>query len=225
MLTLATGAFFVPGWCLCQKFSLSLSYSNKTVLYKSSRVIKPGPWSWSRIFFRDHKSDPVLCKLSLLNPKPWWIQESTFCSSFQTDRAPEDTPLGRLVTPGDLGAHLGAPCFPVRLPPPLWNGNFKSWCSSLCPSPPLPFLAHRQKKQLISYLTENKRASRGGLANLFQQPPWKLPPLSCRPLTCHMSHALPTAGCFFRSPLAFVCSLGHSTTDCTKYIQMCLLPI
>ena len=37
----------------------------KTRLHESSRVIKPGPWSQSQIFFlRDHKSDIVHCKLS-----------------------------------------------------------------------------------------------------------------------------------------------------------------
>ena len=46
-------AFFVPFHC------------HKTLLHKSSWVIKPGPWSQSQIiFFRDHQSDIVHRKLS-----------------------------------------------------------------------------------------------------------------------------------------------------------------
>ena len=39
-------------------------YFDKTLLHKSSWVIKPGPWSQSCIFFGDHKSNIVHCKLS-----------------------------------------------------------------------------------------------------------------------------------------------------------------
>ena len=41
-----------------------LSYFNKTLLHKRSWVIKPGPWSWSEIFFGDHKSSTIHLKLS-----------------------------------------------------------------------------------------------------------------------------------------------------------------
>ena len=53
-----------PFWCLCQKLSLSFFHFNKTLLHKSSWVIKPRPWSWCEIFFRDNESNPVYCKLS-----------------------------------------------------------------------------------------------------------------------------------------------------------------
>ena len=39
-------------------------YFDKTLLHKSSWVIKPGPWSQSCIFFGDHKSNIVHCRLS-----------------------------------------------------------------------------------------------------------------------------------------------------------------
>ena len=76
----------------------------------------------------------------------------------------------------------------------LWNGSFKSWCSSLFALhlPSLSWLTERRNNS--SHLIENERASRGRLANLLHQPPWKLPPLSGQPLTCHM--LWPTAGCF-----------------------------
>ena len=62
MLRLGIGALSVPFWCLCQK---SLSHFNKTLLHKSSWVIKPGPSSRSEIFFfGDHKSDTIHCKSS-----------------------------------------------------------------------------------------------------------------------------------------------------------------
>ena len=55
-----------PFWCLCQKLSMSFLYFNKTLLHKSSWVIKSGPWSQSYIFFGDDESDVVHRKLSSL---------------------------------------------------------------------------------------------------------------------------------------------------------------
>ena len=66
LLTLGGGDSLSPFWCLCQKLSLALFHFNKTLLHKSSWVIKPGSWSRSEIFFGDHKSNTVHCKLSEL---------------------------------------------------------------------------------------------------------------------------------------------------------------
>ena len=47
LLKLAAGHSPSPFWCLCLKLSVSFVNFNKTPLYKSSWVIKPGPWSRS----------------------------------------------------------------------------------------------------------------------------------------------------------------------------------
>ena len=48
-----------------RSFFCPFSHCNKTLLHKSSWVVKPGPWSWSQIiFFGDHESDTIHRKLS-----------------------------------------------------------------------------------------------------------------------------------------------------------------
>ena len=60
------GILHPPSDVYVRSFLCPLSYFNKTLLHKSSWVIKPGPWSQSYIFFRDHKYDIVHHKLSSL---------------------------------------------------------------------------------------------------------------------------------------------------------------
>ena len=62
---LATGAFSIPFlMSMLEAFSVPFLTLIK-LLHKSSWVIKPGPWSWSYIFFfRDHESDTFQGKLS-----------------------------------------------------------------------------------------------------------------------------------------------------------------
>ena len=56
-----------PSDVYVRSFLCLTSYFNKTLLHKSSWVIKPGSWSQSYIFFfRDHESDVVHHKLSSL---------------------------------------------------------------------------------------------------------------------------------------------------------------
>ena len=43
------GTLSVHFWCLCQKFSLSLLYFNKTWLHKKLQAVKPHLWSWIEI--------------------------------------------------------------------------------------------------------------------------------------------------------------------------------
>ena len=64
---LLSGALYPPS-DVCVRSSLCpFSYFNKILIHISSWVIKPGPWSRSWIFFRDHKSITIYCKLSLLH--------------------------------------------------------------------------------------------------------------------------------------------------------------
>ena len=60
------GILHSPSDVYVKSFLCPLSYFNKTLLHKSSWVMKPGPWSQSYIFFRDHESDIVHGKLSPL---------------------------------------------------------------------------------------------------------------------------------------------------------------
>ena len=65
LLRLARGVLFVPLlMSYVWSFPCPFSYFNKTLLHKSSWVIKPGPWSQSQIFFGNHESDTVHSKLS-----------------------------------------------------------------------------------------------------------------------------------------------------------------
>ena len=70
LLRLVTGAGGThstsPSDVYVRSFLCPISYFNKTLLHKSSWVIKPGPWSQSYIFFGDHESDVVHRKLSPL---------------------------------------------------------------------------------------------------------------------------------------------------------------
>ena len=68
LLQLARGGILhPPSDVYVRSFLCLTSYFNKTLLHKSSWVIKPGSWSQSYIFFfRDHESDVVHHKLSSL---------------------------------------------------------------------------------------------------------------------------------------------------------------
>ena len=103
LLRLARGQLSIPLWCLCQKFYLSLFHFNKTLLYKSSWMIKPGPWPQNSIFFGDHKFDIVLCKL-----RSWGLirdlQNKMGASSSRTTSIDQSYGLcGRGRGWGDLG--------------------------------------------------------------------------------------------------------------------------
>ena len=64
------GILHPPSDVYVRSFLCPISYFNKTLLHKSSWVIKPGPWSQSYIyFFGDHEFDVVHRKLSPL----WYI--------------------------------------------------------------------------------------------------------------------------------------------------------
>ena len=70
LIRLARGALQAPSDVYVRSFLCSF---NKTLLYKSSWVIKPGPWSWSEIFFfRDHESVTVHHKLSVVRTLYFW---------------------------------------------------------------------------------------------------------------------------------------------------------
>ena len=76
MLRLARVALAVPLlMSVSEAFSFSFHF-NKTLLHKSSWVIKPGPWSQRQIFFRGYESNIVNChcKVSL-----WWAKIYIFC--------------------------------------------------------------------------------------------------------------------------------------------------
>ena len=68
LLQLARGGILhPPSDVYVRSFLCLTSYFNKTLLHKSSWVIKPGPWSQNYIFFfRNHDSDIVHHKLSSL---------------------------------------------------------------------------------------------------------------------------------------------------------------
>ena len=68
LLRLARGGILhPPSDVYVRSFLCPISYFNKTLLHKSSWVIKPGPWSQNYIFFfRDHETDLVHRKLSSL---------------------------------------------------------------------------------------------------------------------------------------------------------------
>ena len=58
------GILHPPSDVYIRSFLCPISYFNKTLLHKSSWVIKPGPWSQNYIlFFRDHEFDVVHRKL------------------------------------------------------------------------------------------------------------------------------------------------------------------
>ena len=59
------GTVHPPSDIYVRRFLYPFLYFNKTLLHKSSWVIKPGPWFQSEIFFGDHKSNVIHCKLSL----------------------------------------------------------------------------------------------------------------------------------------------------------------
>ena len=111
-------------------------------------------------------------------------------------------PLGRLaqpLTPGDLGAYLGAPCFPVTLPPPLSEmaiSNLDVPLSLPFTSPPLLGSQTEETTHLLSY-REQKSQQRRACRSF---PPTPLKTSSSLRLAPHMSHALPTAGCFLGLP-------------------------
>ena len=60
------GILHPPSDVYVRSFLCPISYFNKTLLHKSSWVIKSGPWSQSYIFFGDDESDVVHRKLSSL---------------------------------------------------------------------------------------------------------------------------------------------------------------
>ena len=64
--TARRGILHPPSDVYVRSFLCPISYFNKTLLHKSSWVIKSGPWSQSYIFFGDHESDVVHRKLSSL---------------------------------------------------------------------------------------------------------------------------------------------------------------
>ena len=65
--TVRRGILHPPSDVYVRSFLCPISYFNKTLLHKSSWVIKPGPWSQNYIlFFRDHEFDVVHRKLSSL---------------------------------------------------------------------------------------------------------------------------------------------------------------
>ena len=68
LLRLARGGILhPPSDVYIRSFLCPISYFNKTLLHKSSWVIKPDPWSQNYIlFFRDHEFDVVHRKLSSL---------------------------------------------------------------------------------------------------------------------------------------------------------------
>ena len=66
------GALHPPSDVYVRTFFCPLSYLNKTLLYKSFWLIRPGPWSWSWIFFGDHESNTVHHKL-LICALPIWL--------------------------------------------------------------------------------------------------------------------------------------------------------
>ena len=69
------GALFIP-LLMSTSEALSVPFPRLIkLLHKSSWVIKPGPWSWSSIFFRDHKYDTVHCKLSISS---WYFKPLYF---------------------------------------------------------------------------------------------------------------------------------------------------
>ena len=61
-------------------FFCPFSYLNKTLLYKSFWLIKPGPWSW-RYIFRDHESNMVHHKLSIC-ALPIWLRPGSYVFTF-----------------------------------------------------------------------------------------------------------------------------------------------
>ena len=65
--TVRRGILHPPSDVYVRSFLCPISYFNKTLLQKSSWVIKPGPWFQSYIFFfGDHESNVVHHKLSFL---------------------------------------------------------------------------------------------------------------------------------------------------------------
>ena len=60
------GILHPPSDVYVRSFLCPISYFNKTLLHKSSWVIKSGPWSQNYIFFRYDESNVVHCKLSSL---------------------------------------------------------------------------------------------------------------------------------------------------------------
>ena len=58
------GTLRAPSDVCFRSFSVPFHF-NKTPLHESSWVIKPGPWSWRKIF-RNHQTNTIHCKLSVL---------------------------------------------------------------------------------------------------------------------------------------------------------------
>ena len=99
-----------------RSFLCPFLYFNKTLLHKSSWVIKPGPWSRCYIFSGHHESSIVHRKLSL----PWDLHGLAFTTPKQW--------LGHL--------HLGRPTFCHHLPHGQEPGREYRRGLSPCPMAP-----------------------------------------------------------------------------------------